>query len=133
MAKPPQQPSSQQLRPNLHFIELSTFWRRWHQLGLDDEDLAIVQSLIMLHPKNSPVIRGTSGLRKLRCGHHRSGSGRKDLRLCYVYPENLLTVIMVVVYAKEEIDTIPNGHKRAINAMIQSIETELHHRLRRQS
>ena len=71
----------------LHFLELPQFTRRWAAIGLDDEkNLLDLQLTIMLAPKSGRVIRGTSGLRKLRFAPRDWSSGKSGaLRVLYVY------------------------------------------------
>jgi len=49
------------------FIEADGFSDDWKKLGLSDEDLWVAQIMIGAHPKGSPVIPGTGGLRKGDC------------------------------------------------------------------
>ena len=59
----------------LNFIELGSFVASWEELGLADDDLAALQIELMSDPRQGPIVKETSGLRKL--GFHRRG-GRKE-------------------------------------------------------
>lgn len=112
----------------LNFVELPGFSRRWDGFGLTEKDLGCVQALIMVDPKGAPVIEGTDGLRKMRCGR-RGTSGKSDgYRLCYVYFEAFGVVLLVLIYAKNEQDDIPAGHKRKIRALIARVQKLLESR-----
>ena len=110
----------------LTFLELPSFSRRWDGLGLEDQDMGLLQALIMVSPKKAPVISGTNGLRKMRCGRKKAGKGKSSgYRVCYVYFEEYATVLMVLIYPKNEMDDIPEGVKPGINLAIKRIEAQL--------
>lgn len=108
----------------LTFVELGSFSKRWDGLRLTDVDLGLVQTLIMIDPTGPPVISGTGGLRKLRCGKD-NVSKRDGYRVCYVYIEEFKLVLMVIIYAKNEIDTIPESHKPGIKKIIDRVRQRL--------
>jgi hypothetical protein len=111
----------------LHFIELREFTRGWDDLGLDDEDdLTALQIMIMIGPKNHPVIRGTGGLRKIRFAPDDWNKGKSgSVRVCYVYFQDYGIVLLVVAYGKGEKDDLSAADKRAISKLISGIEKEL--------
>lgn len=108
----------------LTFVELGPFSKRWDDLKLTDVDLSLVQTLIMIDPSGPPVIAGTGGLRKLRCGKD-NVSKRDGYRVCYVYFEEFRLILMVIIYAKNEIDTIPESHKPGIKKIIDRVRQRL--------
>lgn len=111
----------------LSFIELRAFSKRWDDLGLTDKEMSLLQALIMIDPTSSPIIEGTGGLRKMRCG--RGNKGKSDgFRVCYVYYEEFKIVLMVIIYAKNEQDNIPDAQKPAIRKIIERIHRELDRR-----
>lgn len=114
----------------LTFVELRAFSTRWDGFGLNDHDLGMVQTLIMINPTRHPVIAGTGGLRKMRCGKI-NVSKRDGYRVCYVYIEEFKTVLMVTIYAKNELDTIPESHKPAFRKVIERVHRELAKGLKR--
>ena len=110
----------------LTFVELPGFTRRWDELGLTDQDLGCLQTLIMVNPKprNAPVVEGTGGLRKLRCGRRDSAKGKSDgYRVCYVYFEEFGTILLVLIYPKNKQDNIPASHRKVIRGIIEQITT----------
>lgn len=114
----------------LDFIELLPFTRRWKDLGLDDEDdLTALQLMIMVNPKAGDVVTGTHGLRKIRFAPAEWISGKSgSARVLYVYFEEFGIVLLCLVYAKSEVDTISDKVKKALNSMIDEIEGELRRR-----
>lgn len=74
--------------------------------------------------KNAPVIEGTGGLRKLRCGRKDKGKSA-GYRVCYVYFEEFATVLLVTIYGKNEQDDISAAERKAIRRLIETIEADL--------
>lgn len=110
----------------LEFIELKTFTRRWDELAKDERDLEALQLEIMRNPTAGAVIEGTESLRKLRFAPPQSGRGKRGaLRVCYVYFAEWGTILLVVVYPKNEQDDLPDAAKKRINAAIKIITAEL--------
>lgn len=73
-----------------------------------------------------PAIPGTRGLRKMRYSPASWPKGKSGaLRVCYVYFERWGAVALLIVYAKQEMDDIPESMKPAFNAAIDEIETHL--------
>jgi hypothetical protein len=110
----------------LRFIHLPPFDKKWGNLGLDDDDLRLLQILIMASPDKYPVIRGTRGLRKLRFARQDSNlSKRESFRVCYSFFPAYGIVVLVTVFAKSETDDLNTTDKKAITAILHMIETRL--------
>lgn len=112
-------PAAFQPEDLLTFIELRGFREDWKRLRLHDEDLSALQFAIMAAPRDSPVVPGTDGLRKLRFAPAQWGKGKRGAaRVCYVYFEEFGIVLLVVAYAKSERDDLSPDDKRIIREMI---------------
>ncbi len=110
----------------LTFIELRPFTRRWHQLKLSDSDLQALQICIMARPHLGTVIEGSGGLRKMRFAHPKWDAGKSGgLRVCYAYYEAVATVVLALVYLKNEKDDLSDQEKGALRAVIQRVERTL--------
>jgi len=110
----------------MEFFELAPFVRRWDAWGFPDEELGNLQIEIMADPRVHPVIQGTKGLRKMRYSPVSWSRGKSGaLRVCYVYFERLETIVLVIVYAKNEMDDIPESMKSAFNQVINEMEMGL--------
>ena len=82
------------------FIEVSTFQRSAAKL-LDEDDLAALQTLLLLHPDAGAVIPGTGGLRKVRVpakGRGKRGGGR----VIYYWVTADARIFLLYAYAKNE-------------------------------
>ncbi|PQO42525.1 hypothetical protein C5Y93_27190 [Blastopirellula marina] len=111
-------------------MELDEFQDEWKELGLDIEnDLWALQLMIMSGPKDSPVIPGTGGLRKIRFAPGRWKKGKSGAaRICYVYFEEHWMVLLVTVYGKNEKDNLTEDEKAGIKQYIHMIEKFLSER-----
>lgn len=111
----------------LDFIELPIFTKRWAKLGLDDEgDLSALQLAIMAAPRKAKVIKGTAGIRKMRFSPPRwpvGGSGAA--RVLYVYFGEFGMVLLCLVYAKNEADSISDAVAKYLSTIVREIEQEL--------
>jgi len=116
----------------LHFVELRAFTEAWDRaLGLGDDDLTALQVLVMLRPKDAPVIAGTGGLRKLRFAPSDWPQGKRGaVRVCYVHYEALGVVVLVTAYAKGRKEDLTAEEKKAIARLIREVEAYLQRRPR---
>lgn len=124
--------TSRLLKPEdvLDFIETRQFTRRWEKLGLNDEEqLCMLQMLIAAGPKDSPVVKGTTGIRKVRYSPPGWNIGKSGaLRVLYVYFEEFGFVLLLLVYDKHEIDDIADAVKAQLNKLVDEAEVELRRR-----
>lgn len=110
----------------LYFVETDQFAAGWDDLDLPDEELAELQLQIMEGSKVAPVIRGTHGLRKMRFSPMTWNLGKSGaLRICYVHFESHYLVLLVDVYSKSDIATLPPAALKVINNEIDRIENYL--------
>jgi hypothetical protein len=109
----------------LRFILLKPFEDGWDTLGLDDDDLVVLQVMIMLNPKRPPVVKGTGGLRKIRFAPERWKTGKSGaVRVGYCYLEAYGAVLLIIAYGKSEKDDLTPPEAKAISRLIRQIEKE---------
>ena len=84
----------------MKFVETTIFTRRVTKL-LKDESYRLLQHTLMLRPDMGDVIRGSSGLRKVRWAGKGSGK-RGGVRVIYYWaiPED--TILMLFIFGKNE-------------------------------
>lgn len=112
-------PATFQPEDLLTFIEMRGFRDDWKRMGLNDDDLSVLQFAIMAAPRDAPVVPGTDGLRKLRFAPARWGKGKRGAaRVGYVFFEEFGLVLLVIAYAKNEQDNLSADDKRIIRDMI---------------
>lgn len=118
----------------LHFIELTGFSDDWQHLGLDDDDLSRLQFALMEGAKNSPVIPGTGGLRKMRFAPAGWRVGKRGaIRVCFCWWEAFGIVLLITAYAKNEHSDLSPRAKRMFRKLIEVAEKELEARRRKDS
>ena len=115
----------------LHFIELTGFSDDWQHLGLDDDDLSKLQFALMEGAKNSPVIPGTGGLRKMRFAPTGWRVGKRGaIRVCFCWWEEFGIVLLITAYAKNEQSSLSPQAKQMFRKLIKVTEQELEARRR---
>jgi hypothetical protein len=86
------------------FIETSVFARRLREF-LDDDDYAALQQHLAVHPDAGAVIRGSSGLRKVRWAARGHGK-RGGVRVIYYWWVAKGRISMLYLYPKNEPDDL---------------------------
>ncbi len=106
------------------FIQTREFSRKWDELGLQDEELRMVESEIMEHPEKYPVMKGTGGLCKMRIPlENRGKSG--GARVCFVDFVFAETVYLITVYEKKEKDNLSKEERNDIKKLIDALKKSL--------
>ena len=102
------------------FIYTEPFRRCWKAMGLDDDSLIQLETVLLRNPQLGDVIEGTGGARKMRIrleGRGKRGGGRviyldvlehEDLYLLFAYPKNVQ-------------DDLTPDQKKAIRTMVEMI------------
>ncbi len=106
------------------FIQTQEFSRKWDELGLNDEDLRLLEIDIMKNSDKYPVMKGTGGLRKARIALDNKGKSG-GARVCYVDFVFAETVYLITVYGKKEKDNLSKEERNAVKKMIEAIEKNL--------
>jgi hypothetical protein len=105
------------------FVSIGAFDRRWEALGLDDDDLRVLEVAIQATPDGPPLVRGTGGLRKLRFAAPGSGRGKSgSYRIGYAHFPNPGIVLLLQVWAKNEKDDLSAAERRAIAVALARFE-----------
>ena len=109
------------------FIETPTFTRRWAELGLGDDELRKLESILLFNPEIGDLVPGTGGLRKIRFSLGNRGK-RGGARVCYVDFVMNETVYLITAYAKNEQTDLSMQERNAIKKMITLLKQELNER-----
>lgn len=83
------------------FKEMDSFTKKWTAMGLNDDDLIVLQELLLKDPKIGDVIPGASGIRKIRIPVDGIGK-RSGGRVIYIDIEVKECIYLLDVYAKNE-------------------------------
>ncbi len=108
---------------NRTFIEVPTFTKKWHELGLTDEDLRNLENTLLENPKAGDAVQGTGGLRKIRIPMENKGKGKRGgARVIYIDIEIKEIIYFINVYTKNEKDDLTEDEKKAFKAMIKILK-----------
>ena len=104
-------------------IEVPMFTKKWHELGLTDEELRNLENVLLENPKAGDAIQGTGGLRKIRVSMESKGKGKRGgARVIYVDIEVKETVYFINVYTKNEKDDLTEDEKKAFKTMVKILK-----------
>lgn len=90
------------------FIMMPEFDKMCAKIGLNDEDLKILQLEILSNPKAGAVIRGTGGLRKMRFALEGKGKS-SSIRVLYVDFVIFEKVYLITTYPKSQKINLSEG------------------------
>ena len=106
---------------NRTFIEVPIVTNRWKELGLNDENLRELETILLENPKAGDAIQGTGGIRKIRIPVGNTGK-RGGGRVIYVDIEIKETIYFINVYAKNEKDDLTEDEKKAFKAVVKVLK-----------
>ena len=98
-------------------VETSVFTRRVLKL-LSDENYRLLQQFLVADPAAGNLIRQSGGLRKVRW----SGAGRGKrggVRIIYYWAPAHETILMLLMYGKNEQDDLTPGQLRILKGVIE--------------
>lgn len=98
-------------------VETSVFTRRVLKL-LSDENYRSLQQVLVANPEAGNLIRQSGGLRKIRW----SGKGRGKrggVRIIYYWAPGHETILMLLMYGKNEQDDLTPGQLRILKHLIE--------------
>jgi hypothetical protein len=102
----------------LEFRETHAFTRKINTL-LSDEEYAELQGVLVVQPDVGDVIKGTSGLRKLRWSQGRRGKGKRSgIRIIYYWYASGSLIYMLLAYSKDERDDLTAEQKRLLVRLV---------------
>lgn len=103
------------------FVMLPEFDKQWSLIGLDDDDLNVLQQELSDNPEKGRIIEGTGGLRKVRFaieGKGKSGGAR----VCYVDFTVRETIYLITAYSKNEKDNLSDEERNNIRKLIKKLK-----------
>ncbi len=103
------------------FIHGKKFDEQWRELGLTDDNLKELQSILLKNPKIGAVIQGTGRLRKMRYGYGNRGKSH-SARVCYVDFEINGVIVLVMVFAKNEMENLTAAERNSLKQLIERLE-----------
>lgn len=105
------------------FIYTKPFRDSWEKMGLNDEDLKLLEIELLENPQTGVVIQGTGGARKMRIqlfGRGKSGGGR----VIYLDVFEKEKLYLLFAYPKNVQEDLTESQKQAIKALVDAIKKE---------
>ena len=100
----------------MRFVETSIFTRVITDL-IDDESYGGLQLALMLRPTQGPVMKGSSGLRKLRWATPGAGK-RGGVRIIYYWAPAEAAFYMLYAYSKNEQGDLTPAQTRRLGQLV---------------
>ena len=105
------------------FIEVPLFTKRWKEIGLDDDDLLVLQIMLLKDPASGPVMEGTGGIRKVRFPiENRGKSG--SIRVCYTDFEEYEVTYLITAFTKNEQENLSASEKAVLKKLVKALKEE---------
>lgn len=105
------------------FKEVSSFTKKWKELGLTEDDLVVLEELLLKDTKIGDVIQGTEGLRKIRIPMENIGK-RSGARVIYIDIEIKECIYLLDVYAKNEKIDLSEKEKAMLKKLVNALKEE---------
>ncbi|MCL2055177.1 MAG: type II toxin-antitoxin system RelE/ParE family toxin [Oscillospiraceae bacterium] len=103
------------------FIITKTFDRKWHDLGLTDDDLQKLQEELLQNPEIGDIIKGTGGARKVRFALPSRGKSG-GVRIIYVDAVYAECIHLLFCYRKGQQDDLTDEQKKQFKVYIKSLK-----------
>lgn len=103
------------------FKEVESFTKKWKSLGLNDDDLLVLQELLLRDPKIGDVIPGTGGIRKVRIPIDGIGK-RSGGRVIYIDIEVKECIYLLDIYAKNEKIDLTEKEKNLLSKLVERLK-----------
>jgi hypothetical protein len=102
------------------FVIMPVFEEQWKSMGLDDNDLKVLQEQLLNNPQQGNIIQGTGGLRKLRIsfGNKGKSGGARILYVDFVVKE---VIYFIFAYPKSKKDNLTKEERNNIKKVIEQI------------
>ena len=105
------------------FIEVPLFTKRWKEIGLNDDDLLVLQIMLLKDPASGPVMEGTGGIRKVRFPiDNRGKSG--SVRVCYTDFEEYEVTYLITAFTKNEQENLSASEKAELKKLVKALKEE---------
>jgi hypothetical protein len=99
------------------FIETSVFTKRITSL-LSDEEYRDVQMDLIIQPDKGALIKGSKGLRKLRCKSPGKGK-RGGARIIYYWMKTRDRIYFLLAYQKNEAENLTKDEIKKLSKLIE--------------
>ena len=105
------------------FIEVPLFTKRWKEIGLNDDDLLVLQIMLLKDPASGPVMEGTGGIRKVRFPIENRGKS-SSVRVCYTDFEEYEVTYLITAFTKNEQENLSASEKKKKKKLVKALKEE---------
>ena len=105
------------------FIEVPLFTKRWKEIGLNDDDLLVLQIMLLKDPASGPVMEGTGGIRKVRFPIENRGKSSSG-RVCYTDFEEYEVTYLITAFTKNEQENLSASEKAVLKKLVKALKEE---------
>ena len=105
------------------FIEVPLFTKRWKEIGLNDDDLLVLQIMLLKDPASGPVMEGTGGIRKVRFPIDNRGKS-SSVRVCYTDFEEYEVTYLITAFTKNEQENLSASEKAVLKKLVKALKEE---------
>ncbi|MBI2330996.1 MAG: type II toxin-antitoxin system RelE/ParE family toxin [Chloroflexi bacterium] len=103
----------------MEFIEATAFTKHVYEYLSEDEYIGF-QSFLLQYPEAGKVVRGSSGVRKVRWAM--SGKGKSGgVRVIYYFKKQEDEIWLLTIYSKSEVENIPSHVLKQIAKEIENV------------
>jgi hypothetical protein len=107
-------------------IHSPAFASEWRRFRLSDDDLRHLELAIMQDPEGGAMMGGTGGVRKMRFAPPSMRTGKSGaFRVCYVWFAEFGAVLLLLIYPKNEKDSLSADDKAACRSLVQRFREHL--------
>ncbi len=103
------------------FIQTERFAKKWSEMGLTDDDLQTLETMLLRDPKLGDDISGGAGVRKLRFAYNGHGK-RGGARVIYIDLEVKEHIILLDIYAKNEKDNLSDKEVALLSKLAKQLK-----------
>ena len=105
------------------FIMTTVYDKLWDRLGLTDEDLGELQSVLLKNPASGDIIQGTGGARKIRFALLNIGKSG-GIRVIYIDLAHKAHTHLLLSYPKSKQDDLTEDQKKQLKQAIKILKGE---------
>jgi len=106
------------------FVYTSKFNRKWENLGLNDDDLRLLEIYLLENPDKGEIMEGTGGIRKMRWVLPNTGKSG-GIRVLYVDFISYDKIIMFDLFSKDEKENLSNAERNALKQIVKAMGEEI--------
>ena len=106
------------------FVYTQKFDREWKSVGLNDDDLLLLELFLLENPNAGKIMQRTGGIRKLRWALPDSGKSG-GVRVLYIDFIVLEKICIFDLFPKAEKDNLTQAEKAVLKHIVKTIGEEL--------